>query len=278
MIQENTELKKAIESLKERAPHRIDVALVLGSGLGAFAENLEEMVAVPFTEIEGMPRSTVEGHAGQFVFGRAAGLSVGVMQGRVHMYEGWTPEEVVRGVRALLSLGAKVLVVTNASGAVSEAVDAGDLVILRDHINLSGRNPLVGHNDPELGTRFPDLQNAYDERLRSIAHKAASARGLSLAEGVYCCMLGPSYETPAEIRMLSTLGVDVVGMSTVPEVIAARHMGVRVLGISCATNRAAGRPGAILDHKDVQAVAQKVSSDFVTLLGAVLERLKGEVR
>jgi purine-nucleoside phosphorylase len=262
-----------VASRGARVPGGIDVALVLGSGLGSFADRLEDRVDVPYSEVEDLPTSTVAGHAGRYVFGRRGALRLGVMQGRVHLYEGWTPEEVVRPVRGLLGLGAKVLIVTNAAGAVSEAVDAGDLVVITDHVNMSGRNPLVGPNDSGLGPRFPDLQNAYDSALRALAHRAASAAGLSLAEGVYGMMLGPSYETPAEIRMLSTLGVDLVGMSTVPEVIAARHAGVRVLGISCATNRAAGRPGAILDHKDVQAVAARVSRDFVALLDGVLDGL-----
>jgi purine-nucleoside phosphorylase len=274
MTYQNKDLEKAVQALGQRVPGPIDVALVLGSGLGAFADNLEDTTVVPYSEVEGLPVSTVEGHAGQFVFGKHGSLRVGVMQGRVHLYEGWTAEEVVRGVRALLALKAKIFVVTNASGAVSEAVDAGDLVVIRDHLNFTGRNPLVGENEPALGTRFPDMQNAYDSGLRSEAHQAASSVGLSLAEGVYAQMLGPTYETPAEVRMLGTLGGDIVGMSTVPEVIAARHMGVKVLGISCSTNRAAGRPGAVLDHQDVQRVANKVSSDFVKLLTAVLDRFE----
>jgi purine-nucleoside phosphorylase len=224
-----------------------------------------------------LPVSTVAGHAGRFVFGGRAGLRVGVMQGRVHLYEGWEPAEVVLGARALIRLGAKVLVVTNASGAVSEAVDAGDLVLLSDHINMTFRSPLTGPNDDELGPRFPDMQNAYDPELRRLARDAAREVGIDhIAEGVYACMPGPAYETPAEIRMMARVGADLVGMSTVPEVIAARHMGARVLGISCATNRAAGRPGAVLDHGDVQDVARKAGESFVKLLGAFLERLARE--
>lgn len=273
MTNQKEDLGTIVETLRGRVQGSIDVALVLGSGLGAFAEKLADRTVVPYGDLPGLPVSTVEGHAGQYVFGRRSGLTVGVMQGRVHLYEGWTAEEVVRPVRALLSLGAKTLVVTNASGAVSEAVDAGDLVVICDHINMTGCNPLIGANDPELGPRFPDMQGAYDPELRALTHQAASSVGLSLAEGVYAQMLGPTYETPAEVRMLATLGADLVGMSTVPEVVAARHMGVRVLGISCATNRAAGRPGAVLDHEDVQEVARKVSTDFVTLLEGVLDLL-----
>lgn len=266
-------MQSAAEALKARAPHQVDVALVLGSGLGAFAESLEEATIVPYGEIPGLPISTVEGHAGQYVFGRYGQLAIGVMQGRVHLYEGWKPEEIVRPVRAMMQLGAKILVVTNASGAVSESVDAGDLVAITDHLNMTFRNPLTGPNDEALGPRFPDMQGAYDPALRELALGAAGDVGVTLKEGVYACMPGPAYETPAEIRMLALLGADLVGMSTVPEVIAARHMGVKVLGISCATNRAAGRPGAVLDHEDVQRVAKKVSSGFVRLISTILDRL-----
>lgn len=273
MTHHKENLERASEALRQKVPQPIDVALILGSGLGAFADNLEEKVSVPYGEIPNLPESTVKGHAGQYVFGRAHGLHVGVMQGRVHMYEGLEPSHVVLPMRALLQQGVETMIVTNASGAVSEAVDAGDLVALEDHINMTGRNPLVGPNDDSLGERFPDLQNAYDADLRALALEVSKEVGVPLAEGVYACMLGPSYETPAEIRMLATIGADLVGMSTVPEVIAARHMGVKVLGISCATNRAAGRPGATLDHADVQRVAQQVSANFVKLLGAILAKL-----
>lgn len=266
-------MDRAAEALKDRAPFPIDVALVLGSGLGAFAKNIEDDLVVPYGEIPELPVSTVEGHAGQYVFGRIHGLAIGIMEGRVHLYEGWEPADVVRPLRALLRLGAKTLVVTNASGAVSESVDAGDLVLISDHINMTFRNPLTGPNDPGLGPRFPDMQGAYDVSLRDVAREAARDAGVSLKEGVYACMPGPAYETPAEIRMLSLLGADLVGMSTVLEVIAARHMGVSVLGISCATNRAAGRPGAVLDHEDVQKVARQVSTSFVAVITKILEHL-----
>ena len=278
MTRDDETLQKVTRTLEARAAEPIDVALVLGSGLGGFADTVEHAVAVPYDEVPGLPRSTVPGHAGRFVFGSCSGLRVGVMQGRVHLYEGWEPAEVVLPVRALLGLGAGTLVVTNAAGAVSEAVDAGDLVLLTDHLNMTFRSPLTGPNDPDLGPRFPDMQNAYDPRLRSIARAAAADVGLDgIAEGVYACMPGPSYETPAEVRMLGRLGADLVGMSTVPEVLAARHMGARVLGISCATNRAAGRPGAVLDHADVQAVAARVGDAFVRLLSAFLRRLAQEL-
>ena len=263
----------AIEALKARAPGTIDVALVLGSGLGAFADHLLDPVVVPYGDIPGLPVSTVEGHAGQFVFGRHGKLGVGVMKGRVHVYEGWEPYEVVMPVRALMRLGAKILVVTNASGAVSESVDAGDLVLISDHLNMTSRSPLSGPNDDDLGPRFPDMQGAYDSALRALAAEAADEVGVSVTEGVYACMPGPAYETPAEVRMLSLLGADLVGMSTVPEVIAARHMDVKVLGLSCATNRAAGRPGAVLDHEDVQRVANEVSASFVKLLTKIFDLL-----
>ncbi len=278
MTHHTESLERAVEVLRQKVPQEIDVALILGSGLGAFAESLEDKLEVPYGEIPDLPESTVKGHAGQYVFGRKSGLSVGVMQGRVHMYEGLEPPRVVLPMRALLKLGVETLIVTNASGAVSEAVDAGDLVTITDHINMTGRNPLVGPNDDSLGERFPDLQNAYDKDLRALAQQASEEVGVPLAEGVYACMLGPSYETPAEIRMIGAVGADLVGMSTVPEVIAARHMGVKVLGISCATNRAAGRPGATLDHADVQRVARRVSSNFIKLLGAILAKMADRKR
>lgn len=267
------ELDRAINALTARAPGSIDVAVVLGSGLGAFADRLGDRLAVPYGEVPGLPVSTVDGHAGRYVFGRRGALSIGVMQGRVHGYEGWTAREVVRPVRALMSLGARTLIVTNASGAVSDAVDAGDLVLISDHLNLSGSSPLTGPNDTCAGPRFPDMTDAYDPELRALAREAAAAVGLRLVEGVYACLPGPAYETPAEVRMLRVLGADIVGMSTVPEVIAARHRGVRVLGISCACNRAAGRPGAVLSHGDVQRVAAAVSGDLIRLIEAILDRI-----
>jgi purine-nucleoside phosphorylase len=273
MTDTSIDLEQAVAALRTRITEDIDVAVVLGSGLGEFADKLEAPTIVPYGDVPALPVSTVEGHKGRFVFGRRGPLRLGVMQGRVHLYEGIDPARVVLPIRALLKLGARDLIVTNASGAVSERIDAGDLVVITDHLNMTGRNPLVGPNDGTIGKRFPDLQNAYDPELRTLAREAGEAVGLDLHEGVYACMLGPSYETPAEIRMMSVLGADLVGMSTVPEVIAARHMGVRVLGISCATNRAAGRPGAILDHDDVKEVARRVSKDFISLLGAVLDRL-----
>lgn len=274
MSQVNGTARQAAATLRARVPEGIEVALVLGSGLGLFADGVADRLVVPYGEVPGLPVSTVPGHAGRFIFGTHSRLRVGVMQGRVHLYEGWEPAEVVMGLRALVMLGAKVVVVTNASGAVSEAVDAGDLVLITDHINMTFRSPLTGPNDDSLGPRFPDLQGAYDPALRALAQEAAAAVGLGrLAEGVYACMPGPAYETPAEIRMMGRLGADLVGMSTVLEVIAARHMGARVLGVSCATNRAAGRPGAVLDHEDVQEVARRVGEAFVTLLEAFLGRL-----
>jgi purine-nucleoside phosphorylase len=273
----NATLDEIVRRLEQRYPSAIEVGLVLGSGLGAFADSIEGATVVPYGEVPGLPVSTVPGHAGRYVFGSRFGIRLGLMQGRVHLYEGFDPAEVVLPVRALIRRGARILIVTNASGAVSEGVDAGDLVLIRDHVNLTFRSPLTGPNDPEVGPRFVDMQNAYDEALRALARRAARTAGLGpLVEGVYACMPGPAYETPAEIRMAATFGVDLVGMSTALEVIAARHMGARVLGISCATNRAAGRPGAVLDHEDVQQVARKVSTSFVLLLEAILKTMAEE--
>ncbi|BDG09050.1 purine-nucleoside phosphorylase [Anaeromyxobacter paludicola] len=250
------------------------VGVVLGSGLGALADRLERQVAIPYEEIPGMPVSRVAGHAGRLVVGELPGpagpVPVAAMQGRVHAYEGWSPGEVVFGVRVLCGLGARALVLTNAAGAVDPALAPGDLVRITDHLNLSGHNPLVGPNDERIGPRFPDLSQAYDPALAAKLDACAARLGAGLKQGVYACLLGPSYETPAEIRMLRTLGADVVGMSTVPEVIAARHMGVPVCAVSLVSNLAAGLGARPLSHGEVQAIASRESARFVELLAAFL--------
>ncbi|HZZ85795.1 MAG TPA: purine-nucleoside phosphorylase [Anaeromyxobacteraceae bacterium] len=250
------------------------VGVVLGSGLGALAERLERQVAIPYDEIPGMPISRVAGHAGRLVVGELSGprgpVPVAAMQGRVHAYEGWTAAEVAFGARVLCGLGARALVLTNAAGAVAPGLVAGDLVRITDHLNLSGQNPLVGPNDERLGPRFPDLSTAYDPGLAGKLEACAARLGTGLKRGVYACLLGPSYETPAEIRMLRALGADLVGMSTVPEVIAARHMGVPVCAISLVSNAAAGLADHPLTHAEVQAIAARESGRFVELLTAFL--------
>jgi purine-nucleoside phosphorylase len=251
---------------------RPTVGVVLGSGLGSFADTLEEAAAVSYADIPGFAMSSVPGHAGRFVAGRSGGVAVLAMQGRVHAYEGHPIEQVVLPIRTMIAVGCRVVIITNASGGIRADLRPGDLALITDHVNLTGRNPLAGHNDDRLGSRFPDMSTAYDPELRALAQRAAAAEGLVLKEGVYSWLLGPSYETPAEIRMLRTVGCDLAGMSTVPEVIAAHHMGARVLGISCVTNMAAGLGGK-LSHDEVKLTADRVRDAFARLLSRVITLL-----
>jgi purine-nucleoside phosphorylase len=246
------------------------VALVLGSGLGSFADTLERKTVVPYSDIEGMPASSIVGHAGNLVIGEVSTLPVVAMQGRVHLYEGHPVCDVVFGVRLVRHLGADTLIITNAAGGSGDGLEAGDLMLIEDHLNLTGTSCLVGPNEDELGVRFPDMSEAYDRKLIELADGIASSQGVTLKRGVYAGLLGPSYETPAEIRMLRRLGADAVGMSTVLEVIAARHMGMRVLGISCVTNLAAGISKTLLSHDEVTETANRVRSKFEGLLRGVL--------
>jgi purine-nucleoside phosphorylase len=272
------------ETLYERAEHAARVirsrraeepraALVLGSGLGAFADDLEDALAIPYEEIPGFARSTVEGHTGRLVLGRVGGVETAVMQGRFHFYEGYTLEEVTFPVRVLGLLGAKSLVLTNAAGGLNNAYTEGALVCISDHLNLMGANPLHGRNDERFGPRFPDMTAVYDHEYQEVAVREAHAIGLELRRGVYAALAGPSYETPAEIRMLRLLGADAVGMSTVPEAIVARHMGLRVLGISCITNLAAGVLDRPIDHAEVMETGQRVREKFSELLRRVIPKL-----
>jgi len=251
-----------------------EVALVLGSGLAGAVRLLDGPEAVPLADIPHMPTPSVSGHPGRLVFGRVGPVRVGILQGRLHTYEGWTAAETAFPVRLLIALGARVVVLTNASGGVREGLAAGDWMVITDHLNLSGKNPLEGPNDPRVGPRFPDLSRAYDPQLRTLLLSAAEGAGVTLHEGVYAMMAGPSYETPAEIRVLRTLGADAVGMSTVPEVIAAVHMGARVACLSCVTNAAAGLGGA-LSHAEVEATAQRAEASGVQILRAFLGMLAG---
>jgi purine-nucleoside phosphorylase len=249
-----------------RTELRPRIAIVLGSGLGAFAEQLESAIAIPFTEIPHFPRSTVPGHSGKLVIGTIAGVPVAVMQGRVHAYEGYSPEEVTFPVRVLGRMGVTMLVLTNAAGGINDALKRGQLVAIADHINLSGRNPVAGLYDERLGPRFFDMSEAYSVRLRALAHEAARAMEFRLDEGVYLSVLGPSFETPAEIRAFRTMGADLVGMSTVQETIAARQMGLSVLGISCVTNLAAGISAEPLSHEEVIETGRAVEAQLAGLL------------
>ena len=246
------------------------IGIILGSGLGAFAEQVADATAIPFTGIPHFPKSTVPGHSGRLVVGTLDGVPVAVMQGRVHAYEGYSPEEVTFPVRVLGLLGVKTLVVTNAAGGIRLDMKQGDLVLLSDHINFTGRNPIAGENDERFGPRFFDMTEAYSLRLRKLAAKAAECEGLSLAEGVYLCVLGPSFETPAEIRAFRVMGADLVGMSTVQEVIVARQMGIEIVGISCVTNLAAGIQPEPLSHEEVMETGHRVAAQFTKLLTALI--------
>jgi purine-nucleoside phosphorylase len=246
---------------------------VLGSGLGAFADALDSPTVIPYTEIPGWPQSTAAGHAGKLVVGTIDGLPVAALAGRAHLYEGYTAQQVVYGIRTLASFGIDSIVLTNAAGGVNPSFGPGQLVLISDHINLLGQNPLTGPNDDSLGPRFPDMSEAWPRRYRRIAQDAGIEMGLNLREGVYAALPGPSYETPAEIRYLRAIGADLVGMSTVLEAIAANHMSMKVLGISCVTNYAAGVTDQKLDHKEVLEVGERVKGTMVELLRRVLPRL-----
>ncbi len=266
-------LSAARDYVRSHVPLEPRMALILGSGLGAFADTLSEPTSVPYDDIPHWPRATVDGHAGQLIVGRHAGLPLAVMQGRAHLYEGYQPWQVVFPARVLAMMGCKSLLVSNAAGAINTDFAPGDLMLIRDHINFQGSNPCIGENLDGLGRRFFDMTNAYDPAYRDLATETASELGMLLREGIYAGMLGPSYETPAEIAMLRTLGADAVGMSTVPEVIAANHAGMKVVGISCLTNMAAGILDQPLDHDEVMQTAERVHHHFISLIGALVDRI-----
>lgn len=268
------QIQEACEYIESRTPVRPRAAVVLGSGLGGFAGELAERVEILYAEIPHWPCSTAVGHAGRLIIGTLAGLPVAVLSGRAHLYEGYTPQQVVFGVRVMASLGVRSLVFTNAAGGINLSLERGGLVLISDHINLQGSNPLVGPNEDALGPRFPDMSEAYSRRYREIAREVARELSIPLLEGVYAAVLGPSYETPAEIRYLRTIGADVVGMSTVPEVIAANHMGVPCLAISCVTNMAAGVLPQKIRHEEVLETGAAVRETLAALLKAVLPRLE----
>jgi purine-nucleoside phosphorylase len=266
--------QQTIRYLGERMRTRPSVAVVLGSGLGGFAEELEDPVAIPYGDIPGWPRSTAIGHAGRLVFGRLSGVDLAVLSGRAHLYEGYSPGRVTYAMRIMHLLGARSVVLTNAAGGINPEYGQGALVLISDHINLQGVNPLVGANEDDFGPRFPDMSEAYSASFREIAKRAAAETGIDLREGVYAAMLGPSYETPAEIRFLRTIGADLVGMSTVAETIVCNHMGMRVLAISCVTNMAAGILPQKISHEEVLETGRRVRDKFVRLLRAVIPKLE----
>lgn len=260
-------LARARDVVAPRLPGVPRVAVILGSGLGSLAGEVDDAVRIPYGEIPGMPVPKVDGHDGTLVAGTLAGQRVIVFAGRAHYYEGHPIEDVVFGARLARTLGASILVVTNAAGGLDTDLRPGNLMAIRDHINLMGTNPLRGPNDERLGVRFPDMTVAWDRELRTLLRDAARAEGIPLRSGVYCGLAGPSYETPAEILMLRKLGADAVGMSTVPEAIAARHMGMRVVGLSCITNLGAGLgAGDVLDHADVKEMGRRVAGDMRRLV------------
>ncbi len=260
------QINEAVGFIKNKCVIEPEVGVILGSGLGEFAETLAGKTVIPYEEIPHFKKVSVVGHAGRLVLGKVGDKPAAVMQGRYHYYEGHHISEVVFPVRVLCSLGIKKLLLTNAAGGINSMLEAGDLMILRDHLNLMGTNPLMGPNDSRLGPRFPDMSHVYDEELANVIAAEMKAGGIGIKRGVYAGLTGPSYETPSEIKMLAKLGADAVGMSTVPEAIVARHMGVRVAGISCVSNLAAGISKVPLSHDEVTETANRVKDDFIALL------------
>ncbi len=259
-------LQRCLQCVRSKTDFVPEVAIVLGSGLGDFASHIKVEAEISYSEIEGFPVSTVPGHAGRFIFGYIGEKKVVCMKGRVHYYEGYDISDVVLPVRLMGMMGAKILFLTNAAGGVNWDFSAGDLMMLTDHVATFAPNPLIGKNIDELGVRFPDMSQIYDLDLQEILRKSAAENSIDLKEGVYAQLTGPSYESPAEIRMMRTLGVDAVGMSTVVEAIAANHMGLRICGVSCISNLAAGMSGKALNHEEVQEAADMASKNFANLL------------
>jgi purine-nucleoside phosphorylase len=265
---------EASEYIRSRISSQPKVGIILGSGLGIYADQIQNKTIIPYHEIPNFKRTSVEGHEGRLIFGQVHGVNVVALQGRLHAYEGHPMDEIVLPVRTLATLGVEILFLTNASGGINLNFHPGDLVAISDHINLSGRNPLVGPNIAELGPRFPDMTQAYDPELIQLMTNVAQNHHVDMKSGVYCSVLGPTYETPAEIRMLRILGGDMVGMSTVPEVIAANHLGLKVAGVACITNYAAGIKPEKLSHADVKKVAEKAMVGFATILTETIGELK----
>lgn len=266
----------AAQFVLQKTQLRPRIGLVLGSGLGSFADSLTDATRIPFHEIPAFSRSTAIGHAGQLVIGQAGDIPTAVMQGRVHLYEGYSPQQIAFPTRVFGRMGIRAVILTNAAGGINLTYKRGALVVLSDHINLQGNNPLAGPNDERFGLRFPDMTHSYDKSYRQMAREEARKLDMTLHEGVYAALLGPSYETPAEIRYLRTIGADLVGMSTVFEVLAARHMGIKVLAISCVTNMAAGILDQPLSHQEVMETGERVKTSFEALLRAVIPRIEND--
>ncbi len=267
------QIQTAASFINGKLQQQPKIGLILGSGLGVLADDIENPVKIPYNEIPGFPVSTVEGHAGQLVCGLLSGVEVIAMQGRFHYYEGYSMDKVTFPVRVMKELGIERLIVTNAAGGVNESFEPGDLMIITDHINNMGTNPLIGPNDSRFGVRFPDMSEAYSKNLRGIAKEVAEKCNITIKEGVYVGNPGPVYETPAEVRMARTMGGDAVGMSTVPEVIVARHSGLEVLGISCISNMAAGILDQPLSHDEVIETTEKVKSSFLLLVNEIVKKI-----
>lgn len=266
-------IKEAAAYIRKEIGFDPQIGLILGSGLGVLADLIEKPIVLDYAHIPHFPVSTVEGHAGELVVGSIQGKNVLIMKGRFHAYEGYDVSTVSFPVRVMKQLGIETLIVTNAAGGINTSYQVGDLMVISDHLNLTGRNPLIGPNDSALGVRFPDMSEAYSRRLRQLAHEVAAKQDFKLQEGVYVGLLGPNYETPAEIRMIRTLGGDAVGMSTVPEVIVARHAGIEVLGFSCISNMAAGILDQPLSHAEVMETTEKVKPKFLKLVLGIIEAL-----
>ena len=264
---------EAANAVRDRCGDLPQAAIVLGSGLGDFADTLTDAVSMPYADLPHWPPATVVGHAGRLVVGTRAGRRVAALAGRAHFYEGHPLETVVFATRVMARLGVRQLILTNAAGGINTSFAQGTLMVIDDHINMLGSNPLMGANDERFGVRFPDMSEVYSARLRAIAGEAAAAAGIAISHGVYVAVHGPSYETPAEIRFFRTIGADAVGMSTVPEAIAARHLGLEVLGISCITNMAAGVLPQPLVHDEVMETARRVRGSFIALLEGIIARL-----
>jgi len=265
--------ERAAKFILAKTKLRPRIALVLGSGLGDFADEFRNATKIPYAKIPHFPRSTAIGHAGQLVIGEVGDVTVAGMQGRVHLYEGYSVKEVAFPIRVFARMGVKAVILTNAAGGINRNYSQGCLVVIRDHVNLQGANPLAGPNDERFGVRFPDMTQAYDREFHAFVNEEAKKLGLNIHQGVYLAVAGPSYETPAEIYSFRTIGADLVGMSTVPEVIAARHSGIRVLGISCVTNMAAGTTDEPLNHAEVLDTTKRVRKQFIALLTAVIPRI-----